>query len=465
MHDLVLSVRRTWRDELLDIRHLRPGDQGDLASGVGWWWSLAGVGIGWVPRSAAPLLAMSPPLISEVVPRERGLFLVDEDLLDDAVVPVWSYVDGLARVRVEDGWRPEVEVDGDGVALDALLADGRAVREGSTWAFLLGPTMVVRFHLRDQAFAARLVSAAEALPPRPSDPAARAVGGSTVVLTLLTILTLSQLTPTPHVDTPAFVDAIAERLAVALPPPAPPPPPPPPDAGGAAGKRPTGEGKAGRPDATEAVAAGGSSRRERDAAIADQAGILGALSHMGLDDGPLGGSLAAGIVDGIGGLTGKTGTQLGTWGTGDRGNHLAGGGTADGIGGIGTGPGTGDAWGEGGDLGAKERRQPVATTEDPITMGGLSRDQIDRVVKARLNTIRFCYQRELTRDPSLGGKLVIKFTVARDGTVSAASAAQNTVGSASVAACVTERFFAMTFPEPVGGGIVVVRYPFVFTQG
>jgi hypothetical protein len=35
-----------------------------------------------------------------------------------------------------------------------------------------------------------------------------------------------------------------------------------------------------------------------------------------------------------------------------------------------------------------------------------------------MNQIRYCYQRELTKNPELGGKVVVKFVIAKDGTVS-----------------------------------------------
>jgi hypothetical protein len=82
-----------------------------------------------------------------------------------------------------------------------------------------------------------------------------------------------------------------------------------------------------------------------------------------------------------------------------------------------------------------------------------------------MNQIRYCYQRELTKNPALGGKIVIKFTIAKDGTVSAASPKSTTMNNSTVETCIVGRFMRMQFPEPKGGGIVIVSYPFIFSPG
>ncbi|MEQ1504498.1 MAG: AgmX/PglI C-terminal domain-containing protein, partial [Myxococcota bacterium] len=101
---------------------------------------------------------------------------------------------------------------------------------------------------------------------------------------------------------------------------------------------------------------------------------------------------------------------------------------------------------------------------NPIILGALDRSLIDEVIKSHMAQIRYCYQRELQRDADLGGKLVVKFTIAKDGTVARAAAASSTLGSAAVDACVVGRFQRMQFPTPKGGGIVVVSYPFLFSR-
>ena len=86
-------------------------------------------------------------------------------------------------------------------------------------------------------------------------------------------------------------------------------------------------------------------------------------------------------------------------------------------------------------------------------------------LKRHMAQIRYCYQRELTKDPSVKGKIVIKFVIAKDGSVSSANTKTTTMNSPSVENCIVSRFMRMQFPEPKGGGIVIVSYPFIFSAG
>lgn len=90
---------------------------------------------------------------------------------------------------------------------------------------------------------------------------------------------------------------------------------------------------------------------------------------------------------------------------------------------------------------------------------------IDAVIKRNMNQIRYCYTRELTRQPSLAGKVTVKFVIAKDGTVSSSTTKASTMGSPAVESCMNGRFMRFQFPEPKGGGIVIVSYPFIFAQG
>jgi uncharacterized protein YfaS (alpha-2-macroglobulin family) len=121
-----------------------------------------------------------------------------------------------------------------------------------------------------------------------------------------------------------------------------------------------------------------------------------------------------------------------------------------------------------GDLGVLGRKPdgPIAGVGgQPIILGALDKSLIDRDIKRNLNAIRYCYEVELRRNPSLAGNLVVRFTIAPDGSVSDARIKSSTIGSAPVEACVVERFRKLTFTEPKGGGVVIVSYPFLFAPG
>ena len=67
------------------------------------------------------------------------------------------------------------------------------------------------------------------------------------------------------------------------------------------------------------------------------------------------------------------------------------------------------------------------------------------------------------KDPKLAGKLVVKFVIAPDGTVSSATTKSTTMNNSSVESCINSRFMRFQFPEPKNGGSVTVSYPFVFS--
>ncbi|MEC9389496.1 MAG: hypothetical protein VX944_05420, partial [Myxococcota bacterium] len=149
-------------------------------------------------------------------------------------------------------------------------------------------------------------------------------------------------------------------------------------------------------------------KKKLDTEVAENAGVLGALSGSGELDYVIGSlNLSSELAGGIGGLIGAKGDQMGSGGLGARGSGLSGGGTAAGLGGLGTkGRGSGKSgYGSGGgNFGAKGGGGIGRIGGDPIILGALDKSLIDAVIKKHMNQIRYCYQRELTNNPGLSGK-------------------------------------------------------------
>lgn len=76
--------------------------------------------------------------------------------------------------------------------------------------------------------------------------------------------------------------------------------------------------------------------------------------------------------------------------------------------------------------------------------------------------LEYCYQTEANDHPGLSGKILFKFVIAADGTVSSAKVTETTMNHGTVEACICSRFERLQFPEPRGGGIVIVSYPLEF---
>jgi len=110
-------------------------------------------------------------------------------------------------------------------------------------------------------------------------------------------------------------------------------------------------------------------------------------------------------------------------------------------------------------------KEVAITLKDPSgDFGGLTAEEINRVVKARAGIFRACYQQELNRSPGLGGKLVVGFQIGGDGIVKSAKVSGgSTMRNGSVESCVTSNIMRLKFPAK--GGLANVNYPFLFQPG
>lgn len=163
-----------------------------------------------------------------------------------------------------------------------------------------------------------------------------------------------------------------------------------------------------------------------------------------------------GTAAGVGGLSGLNG---GSAGLGTRGAGVGGGG-------LGVGFGRSSHVAGAIDLGGRGKGGTRIVPGKIIYEGGLSREEIQRVISRSMSQIKYCYEKELTRTPALAGKLVLRWQIAGDGTVRAVTTTENTLapaGSAAVAQCAQRLVSRLTFPAPKGGGTVNVTYPFVFS--
>lgn len=98
-------------------------------------------------------------------------------------------------------------------------------------------------------------------------------------------------------------------------------------------------------------------------------------------------------------------------------------------------------------------------TIKPI-MGALPKAEIDAVVKANKDRIKDCFNQGLKSDPNISGRVNIKFVIGKTGAVSQSEVKETTLNHPETEACMVDVAKSMQFPEPEGGGIVIVSYPF-----
>lgn len=154
---------------------------------------------------------------------------------------------------------------------------------------------------------------------------------------------------------------------------------------------------------------------------------------------------------------------------------LGGGGKSGGIGGLfggGRGYGTFGRGGGGGSLGlgryrrkTRRRRRALIRSGPTAVYGGLDRYVIKRIIRRHTYGIRYVYERSLRRNPSLRGRINIRFTINGRGRVLNATATSRNIRDYRLLRAVQNRFRRMRFPQPRGGGIVVVNYPIFVRPG
>jgi hypothetical protein len=251
------------------------------------------------------------------------------------------------------------------------------------------------------------------------------------------------------------------------------------------------EGAAGRPDTNKSGrwAAQGDARPEdvtlaREHALhdAESMAVIGMLSSMASSDPnapvvPWGSVLnGADAVSKIGTLFGGTiDDGRGAGGLGLHGLEEGGGGTAHGIGLDGvdalahaggtcaSGPCDGHGHGIGG-LPGGHVQHFKPPREGPITVanGRLGAEVIRRVVRLNSGRYRACYEGALRTDPSLAGRVTVKFVIDRTGAVALAAEGGSDIPDEGVRRCVVSSFLSLSFPPPENGSVTVV-YPIVFS--
>jgi hypothetical protein len=197
----------------------------------------------------------------------------------------------------------------------------------------------------------------------------------------------------------------------------------------------------------------------RRAADADQVDrrLDDALDRLSQRAGSAGTGRGAGTGVGDRGIPG-TGTTRGGRGSGGGGQAHA---DAVTRGQLDTGQ-TRQARGTAAGEGVSERQVQVRTGRASGDLGGLTADEIARVVRSRQNAIRACYERQLQRHPDLSGRIVIQWRIGPDGRVMGPRVRETTMRHGPVEDCIVRQVQAMQFPR--SPGTANVNFPFLFNH-
>jgi len=441
-----LEVHQLWGALLLQTHHVTPtvSDRVTIGSATGHRWSLLGVDIAWVSEAWRRVLPALPPMWSEVrtLPRtdfavasldEHELFTWDGEGWGLRLRDGWSvHADGPvdrdgSRIRLPDRGRIAVDVEGGPEGLPVtfvarIVPEGQRLAQRSThppqWGLVAMLCLV--------GFVGGLFALGTWMLPAPPGLSLVEYEERFPLVRLETPPPEPEVEPTREPDEPEAEPEVPEESA-----------PP---------RRPRRDRKA--EDVAQMVS---------DRAAAESAGIAGSLDEMLGDGGfdidtvQIGGSIGVRGGPGGGGLASR-GAGFGSGGSAVAGGGLGTRGIGGGSFGFGKRPG-------------KPKSTGLVSVQDPVYLGAIDKALVDDVVQRHFRAIRYCYLRELQSQPSLGGKVVVKFVIARDGGVSSAHIRESSLGSPPAESCIAGQFLRMRFPAPRGGGIVLVSYPFLFSAG
>ena len=211
--------------------------------------------------------------------------------------------------------------------------------------------------------------------------------------------------------------------------------------------------------------AGGGDPAAKKAELANKVASKGLLKILGSSGGGggafedvLGGGTGAGDIAsalaGAGGVSAATADAVGAGGA--RGGGT---GSVAGIGDLGTSGGGKVNVGTKVDARVEGRVKDAAPE---VESSSVDREALTRYVKVRLKAIQNCYEKELKRNPSLKGKVLVRFTISRAGRVGDIDIEENTMGNEAVASCIRTVIRSWIFPFKPDDD-VPVSYPFVFS--
>ncbi|MBU1431317.1 AgmX/PglI C-terminal domain-containing protein [Myxococcota bacterium] len=105
----------------------------------------------------------------------------------------------------------------------------------------------------------------------------------------------------------------------------------------------------------------------------------------------------------------------------------------------------------------REATKPEAAKPEAVkhTRGG----SVMKTIKAHWSEVESCYGAVAAKDPSIGGKIVMQWTLGADGRPTTARVKTDTLKDKSVGRCIVARSTAWVFPPP-SGGVGVVSYTY-----
>lgn len=96
--------------------------------------------------------------------------------------------------------------------------------------------------------------------------------------------------------------------------------------------------------------------------------------------------------------------------------------------------------------------------------GKVSDTSVDMTIKRNMNRFRSCYIKEVSKNPTLAGRITVEFSISEQGNVNGAKILDSQLRNPVVEKCVLQHLQGIEF-DPSVGGTSVITYPFIFSIG
>lgn len=96
---------------------------------------------------------------------------------------------------------------------------------------------------------------------------------------------------------------------------------------------------------------------------------------------------------------------------------------------------------------------------DAVTPDGrVAPEEVMRQAAAKIPALRACYAEALKKEPGLGGKVIVRMHVEKDGSVSESRVSGGSIGDAALGSCLAKELGSITLPAATKGSLEVI-YP------
>jgi TonB family protein len=109
-------------------------------------------------------------------------------------------------------------------------------------------------------------------------------------------------------------------------------------------------------------------------------------------------------------------------------------------------------------------RGPPQPVDKPWVVGSRNPGPIYQVIGGHAGDVKSCYERGLSGNADLAGRVSVEFIIAPTGRVKNVAVRESTLGNPPVEECILQSVRGWAFPAPEGGGMVIVGYPFHFLR-